>query len=94
MNVDLEKEIKDTCRSYRINDYHDQELGKHDIESIAHYFYELGLNAKESKCLVKEVEVEDFGDGATIKMPGERELDSIGLGPGDKAIIKIYKKDE
>ena len=45
--VDLEKEIKDTCRGYRINDYHEQELGKHDIENIARHFYELGLNAKK-----------------------------------------------
>lgn len=47
--VDLEKEIKDTCRGYRINDYHEQELGKHDIENIALNFYELGLNAKKEE---------------------------------------------
>ena len=47
--VDLEKEIRDTCRGYRINDYHEQELGKQDIENIAHYFYELGLNARKEK---------------------------------------------
>lgn len=46
VEVDLEKEIKDTCRSYWINDYHEQELGKHDIENIAHHFYKLGKNAK------------------------------------------------
>lgn len=46
---DLEKEIKDTCRGYRINDYHEQELGKHDIESIARRFYELGLNARKER---------------------------------------------
>ena len=45
--VDLEKEIRDTCRGYRINDYHEQELGKQDIENIARHFYELGLNAKK-----------------------------------------------
>lgn len=44
--VDLEKEIKDTCRGYRINESHEQELGKRDIENIAHYFYELGLKAQ------------------------------------------------
>lgn len=47
--VDLEKEITDTCRGYRINDYHEQELGKHDIESIARRFYELGLNARKER---------------------------------------------
>lgn len=45
--VDLEKEIKDTCCGYRINDYHEQELGKHDIENIAHHFYELGRNSRK-----------------------------------------------
>ena len=38
LEVDLEKEIKDTCRGYWINDYHEQELGKHDIENIARHF--------------------------------------------------------
>ena len=49
--VGLEKEIKDTCRNYRINDYHEQELGKNDIENIARHFFELGLKAgkEESK---------------------------------------------
>lgn len=42
----LEKEIKDTCREYRINDSHEQELGKQDIENIARHFYELGKNSK------------------------------------------------
>ena len=47
VEVDLEKEINDTCRGYWINDYHEQELGKHDIENIARHFYNLGLkNAK------------------------------------------------
>ena len=41
--VDLEKEIKDTCRSYWINDYHEQELGKHDIENIARHFAQWGV---------------------------------------------------
>ena len=40
--VDLEKEIKDTCRGYWINDYHEQELGKHDIENIARHFAQWG----------------------------------------------------
>ena len=44
--VDLEKEIRDTCRGYRINDHYEQELGKQDIDNIARYFYELGLNAR------------------------------------------------
>lgn len=44
--VDLEKEIKDTCRGYWINDSHEQELGKQDIENIARHFYELGKNSK------------------------------------------------
>ncbi len=47
--VDLEKEIKDTCRGYRINDYHEQELGKHDIENIARHFFNLGLNARKEE---------------------------------------------
>lgn len=47
--VDLEKEIKDTCRGYRINDYHEQELGKQDIENLARHFYELGLNARKEE---------------------------------------------
>ena len=45
--VDLDKEIRDTCRGYRINDYHEQELGKQDIENIARHFYELGRARKE-----------------------------------------------
>lgn len=45
-DVNLEKEIKDTCRGYRINDSHEQELGKQDIENIARHFYELGKNSK------------------------------------------------
>ena len=45
--VDLEKEIKDTCRGYRINESHEQELGKRDIENIAQYFFELGLKARK-----------------------------------------------
>lgn len=45
--VDLEKEISDTCRGYRIRgDFDGTELNKHDIENIARHFYELGLNAK------------------------------------------------
>lgn len=47
--VDLEKEIKDTCRGYRINDYHEQELGKQDIENIARRFFDLGLNARKEE---------------------------------------------
>ena len=47
--VDLEKEIKDTCRNYRINDYHEQELGKNDIENIARHFYKLGIKAGKEK---------------------------------------------
>ena len=39
---EFEKEIKDTCRSYWINDYHEQELGKHDIENIARHFAKWG----------------------------------------------------
>ena len=48
-DVDLEKEIKDTCRGYRINESHEQELGKRDIENIAYYFYELGLKAQKGE---------------------------------------------
>ena len=47
--VDLEKEIKDTCREYRINDHHEQELGKHDIANIAYHFFNLGLNARKEE---------------------------------------------
>ena len=47
IDVDLEKEIKDTCRGYRINESHEQELGKQDIENIARYFYKLGFNTRK-----------------------------------------------
>jgi hypothetical protein len=48
--VDLEKEISDTCRSYRIRgDFDGAELNKHDIENIASHFYELGLNTKKEE---------------------------------------------
>lgn len=46
--VDLEKEISDTCRGYRIRgDFDGTELNKHDIENIARHFYDLGFNAKK-----------------------------------------------
>ncbi len=41
--VDLEKEIRDTCRGYRINDHYEQELGKQDIDNIARYFSSMNL---------------------------------------------------
>lgn len=45
--VDLEKEIKDICRGYRINESHEQELGKQDIENIVRYSFNLGFNARK-----------------------------------------------
>ena len=53
--VDLEKEIISTCRSYRIREFSGAELNKHDIEWIAKYFFELGIKARIDKELVDEV---------------------------------------
>ena len=47
--VDLEKEIALTCKEYRITEHLDAELGPLDIKNIAHYFYELGLNARKKE---------------------------------------------
>ena len=47
--VELEKEIISTCKGYRITEHSDAELGALDIENIACYFYELGLNARKEK---------------------------------------------
>lgn len=47
--VELEKEIISTCKEYRITEHSDAELGPLDIENIACYFYELGLNARKEE---------------------------------------------
>ena len=47
--VELEKEIISTCKKYRITEHPDAELGPLDIENIARYFYELGLNARKEE---------------------------------------------
>ena len=47
--VDLEKEIISTCRSYRIREFSGAELNKHDIEWVAKHFFELGLQAQKGK---------------------------------------------
>ena len=47
--VELEKEIISTCKEYRITEHSDAELGPLDIENIARYFYELGLNARKEE---------------------------------------------
>lgn len=93
--VDLDKEIKDACREYRINDYHEQELGKHDIENIARYFYELGQNARK---LQPEVDLDALVDEAFDKyssVDGYSQL-SVSFNRAElySFIKKIARKEE
>lgn len=53
--------------------------------------FKAGAKWMAEQGLVKEQEVEDFGNGATIKAPKEKELDSIGATLGDKVIVQIRK---
>ena len=53
--------------------------------------FKAGAKWMTEQGLVKEQEVEDFGNGATIKAPKEKELDSIGATLGDKVIVQIRK---
>ncbi len=45
-DVDLDKEIRKTCRGYRATDSYDATISKEGIENIARYFFNLGLKAK------------------------------------------------
>jgi hypothetical protein len=65
--ADLEKEIKDTCRSYRINESHEQELGKQDIENIARHFAQW---QKQHDAELIEIA---YNDGITIGMTKQKE---------------------
>ena len=63
----------------------------YEEEPIAIRNFKAGAKWMAEQGLVKEQEVEDFGNGATIKAPKEKELDSIGATLGDKVIVQIRK---
>ena len=47
--VNLEKEIRETCHGYRATDSYDATISKEGIGNIARYFFNLGLKTQKGE---------------------------------------------